>query len=818
WLRIMPLGASIVYGQNSNPTNGFRKPLRDYLRSKGYKVNMVGSQTSGTMADKQHEGYPGLRIAQIYDKLSASSARDSKPSVYLINAGTNDCQQNDQNMVRTIDHLRNLTTLAWQKSPHATIILSTLLASYNEDKAPVARQLKSEGNRIYLADMNDGFIQQSDMGGDGVHPTNAGYRKMAAVWADALRGAEFLGLLQEPDNTGTSDEDDSVGNTCDKVAGRADGPHRIMNGYGFDDGKYKHASVKLDHFAPKWLYSLGRDTSYVKRYDFAQLVNAGGATNPKAFLDEIVWWDRKPSSLDLWFYYWINNGGGEFEGPLSVPAPFDCPSNDIRWADVSDGISDYICVLEHTHVFVGINAGSKDDTHPTFMTIETDSPDHALPNYTGSQVRIADIDGDGRADYCLINIDGDIRCWRNGGLGYYSEYWQDMGVVLPSQGKAGEKIRLIDINGDGRADWVWVGDKGETAIMTNVRGEGPDKPREGMRPYWLVSESAHVGQSDTGIRDNIKFGRVVVKDVSGRLDYVYLEPRIRDKDIEYTVQVWQNNGSGGSKRRSDANRFGDMTGEGRDDYLQIYSNGEVYMFGNVGTLGQWKDRGIIYDLGDIEDRRFVHIADMNGDGYGDLVVVRRDTGIITIHLNTYDGKGGPITFAAPTQDTRYNCAQQGWVPGLFDLAVRFADINGDGRDDYLCIDQDGRTEAILNLPSGPKPLAQIKASETYDRENLRYADVNGDGLADLLWVEKFTGDVTVWYNKGLRTEADRPNLKGSIVEWSKEGVLYFGQTRGPNEYFMDYDGDGRADLVRVAPYDNTGDVYLNKCPTTGGDD
>lgn len=89
---------------------------------------------------------------------------------------------------------------------------------------------------------------------------------------------------------------------------------------------------------------------------------------------------------------------------------------------------------------------------------------------------------------------------------------------------------------------------------------------------------------------------------------------------------------------------------------------------------------------------------------------------------------------------------------------------------------------------------------------------------DLLWVEKFTGDVTVWYNNGVRSAADRPSLKGSIVEWSKAGALYFGQTRGPNEYFMDYDGDGRADLIRVAPHDNTGDVYLNKCPTTGGDD
>jgi hypothetical protein len=35
------------------------------------------------------------------------------------------------------------------------------------------------------------------------------------------------------------------------------------------------------------------------------------------------------------------------------------------------------------------------------------------------------IDGDGRADYCLVhNTDGTIRCWRNGGVGQYVDYWQ----------------------------------------------------------------------------------------------------------------------------------------------------------------------------------------------------------------------------------------------------------------------------------------------------------------------------------------------------------------------------------------------------------
>jgi hypothetical protein len=67
---------------------------------------------------------------------------------------------------------------------------------------------------------------------------------------------------------------------------------------------------------------------------------------------------------------------------------------------------------------------------------------------------ISDIDGDDRADYCIIQDDGELQCWRNGGLSDHSSYWQDMGVVFNAVGKKGEDIQLIDINGDGRADWI----------------------------------------------------------------------------------------------------------------------------------------------------------------------------------------------------------------------------------------------------------------------------------------------------------------------------------------------------------------------------
>lgn len=55
YLRIMPLGASITAGEHEpdddKGKNGYRKYLRDKLRSEGWKVNMVGNFNRGNMKD-----------------------------------------------------------------------------------------------------------------------------------------------------------------------------------------------------------------------------------------------------------------------------------------------------------------------------------------------------------------------------------------------------------------------------------------------------------------------------------------------------------------------------------------------------------------------------------------------------------------------------------------------------------------------------------------------------------------------------------------------------------------------------------------------
>jgi hypothetical protein len=106
------------------------------------------------------------------------------------------------------------------------------------------------------------------------------------------------------------------------------------------------------------------------------------------------------------------------------------------------------------------------------------------------------------------------------------------------------------------------------------------------------------------------------------------------------------------------------------------------------------------------------------------LIVNRENGALRVIENTYDKGGGKITFKSSKamDNAVYKCSTQGWSVGLFDLAVRFADLNGDGkqvypegvvqmakthsrhiaetlsreyllticRADYICLDPDGR--------------------------------------------------------------------------------------------------------------------------------
>jgi hypothetical protein len=184
--------------------------------------------------------------------------------------------------------------------------------------------------------------------------------------------------------------------------------------------------------------------------------------------------------------------------------------------------------------------------------------------------------------------------------------------------------------------------------------------------------------------------------------------------------------------------------------------------------------------------------------------------------------------------------------------VRFADITGNKRADYLCIEKDGRVSGSVQGDNGQfEPINQIKFSEDKDRANLRWADVNGmfictsywlygkltrslpgDGRDDMIWVDKFNGDGHVWcahqcnshieisligfrrYNRG---RVDPAEFSGSSFRWEGKGAAYEGSYAGTCQFFPDLDGNGRADLHSIrGTFTNEAETWFN--PSCGLDD
>lgn len=98
-------------------------------------------------------------------------------------------------------------------------------------------------------------------------------------------------------------------------------------------------------------------------------------------------------------------------------------------------------------------------------------------------------------------------------------------------------------------------------------------------------------------------------------------------------------------------------------------------------------------------------------------------------LNTYDGSSW--TFEDHGIVSGDAGCTQGYGPGETDLGVRFADLTGDKKADYLCIETSGRVTGYLNqgmTTTGQitfEDVGQIKLATQYDRGNVRFNDVNG---------------------------------------------------------------------------------------------
>jgi MYXO-CTERM domain-containing protein len=281
----------------------------------------------------------------------------------------------------------------------------------------------------------------------------------------------------------------------------------------------------------------------------------------------------------------------------------------------------------------------------------SDATGWGAPEYHGT-IRLADFDGDGRDDLCARAASG-FRCHSSTGAGFgpavsLAELADSAGFAAPDQYGT---IRMADIDGDGRADvcargakglrcWPSLGDSFGVAVV------GPawtDANGWDQLQYWSTIRMADVdgdGRADACARSSMGFA-CHLSDGAG------FGPAIAGPS-------WRDDNGWSDYDNYSTIRMGDLDGDGRNDVCGR-ANAKIVCarFDGVG-FGPGFDGPLLADGAgwDVHERyATLRLADVDGDRRADLCV--RGAAGVECHLS--DGAGFSKTIAGPTWSD-----QSGW--------------------------------------------------------------------------------------------------------------------------------------------------------------
>ena len=195
--RVLPLGDSLTWGIGYD--GGYRVALFERARAARKNITFTGSLQNGpalaaaTSFPRHHEGRSGWRIAQVMTTVP-SPALNSVPHIILLHLGTNDVYARASAPVMA-DALEALLDRLEHAAPHALIVVAEIVPltdpalrdaaeTYNEVLKQRILVRQARGEHLLLADQFSDF--PTALLSDGVHPTQAGYERMAAVWYAAI--------------------------------------------------------------------------------------------------------------------------------------------------------------------------------------------------------------------------------------------------------------------------------------------------------------------------------------------------------------------------------------------------------------------------------------------------------------------------------------------------------------------------------------------------------------------------------------------------------------------------------------------------------
>ena len=544
----------------------------------------------------------------------------------------------------------------------------------------------------------------------------------------------------------------------------------------------------------------------------------------------------------------LNEGGRSFSAILSIPVgnyPTAAAIEDFNGDQLAD-----ILVLNSHDDNITLIPGNGDGTFGEARTFPVGA---ASP----TQLAVADLDLDGDMDLATANRES-VSILHNDGNGNLEPV--DEFPARPSQ------ILTADLDGDGDRE-IAFGSARDSAvsILVNVNGRFMTAPvtfpvefAPGLLAVCDLNSdgnpeviSAFERFTSVGILWNKDQGAVALDPVLVGMGPAPHAATIGDFDNDGFLDVATGDGNGRSitvfgntngtlrpRRTVAAGEYlntidsGDFDGDGDLDLVTgAMMSSHMQIFDNVGNLVFRREGRLVTGT-----RPFhVQVAELNGDGFPEVVSANEGAGTITVWLNRADGTG---TFSGRRD---YRVGRQ---PTCSDSA----DFNGDGSNDLVVanrgsrnisillnqgnglfanptefpfdgapyyvaagdFNRDGIADVAVANPSGRAVViltgrgdGTFEAGASYDAGGAPYSlivhDINGDGLPDVVTGNSEGGTISILLNLG-------------------DGTLGFGLAyeAGDGPRFVvagDLDNDSDADIVAANHDSRDMTFYYNQAPT-----
>ncbi|HSW11206.1 MAG TPA: VCBS repeat-containing protein [Solimonas sp.] len=354
----------------------------------------------------------------------------------------------------------------------------------------------------------------------------------------------------------------------------------------------------------------------------------------------------------------------------------------------------------------------------------------------------ADFDGDGRIDVAVALRDGDEAVvLRNTGTeaGTAPVFVEVLRVAARNVPR---HLRVADVNRDGRPDLLVANRESDSVsvILNDTPGVGRTRFRQAI----------NVAAGDGAIA-------VLAEDLN------------HDGLIDLVTANWHGNDL--------SVRLG-IPPEGDDEVR----------FGEIRSVGVGRSP------------RHVLAHDLNGDGRKDLIAANRDSGNVSVVLNT--------TPQAATTPRFAKAMQLKVGAGSFFIAA--ADLNLDGAPDIVSADIDGGTVSVLRQHSRPRAAEALMFANAFEGSAagataLQTADFNDDGIVDVVVADAALQRVTLWLGNSVTQGGSGFALHASLsLAGRPEAVVV-----------ADFDRDGRPDFAVAQSGPDSVLLYLNRPQAAG---